>query len=302
MKCKICDQEMVNTPATVDNWKCAHQHGGTQPRVGAAVLDCPLAKGAIWVHVIDDNGDDVPDIPASILGGVKPTKAGFASWDPLEDTPHDVTIGRLPVEFWPLAVVTAEKVPVRKGEITSVQFILERVAEMNVIVREGEKPDSVKDIQVDVTRVAPKESTRGTTLAVTGAKFPKLHKGDHTVKITLTKEQQDQYWIDGAAEKSRDVLLHNLNKVEFTLQLVVWLEVIFRVQLVKAGTATELTGAKVKLKEPDEEKAAELAEEKAVAKFKAKQTGREEKPPVEVVSLTPDGTADMYEVVEIVTE
>lgn len=293
---------MVNTPVTVDSWACRNKHGGTQPKVGAAVLACPLAKGAIWVHVIDDNGDDVPEIPATVLGTEKKTKAGFASWDPLDEKPHDVTVGTLPPEFWPLAVTAAKGVPVRKGEITSVQFVLERIAEMTVVVKEAEKPESLKDIQVDVTRVAPRETTGGKTLATTGAKFPKLHKGDYTVKITLSEEQLKTHWIDGVAEQTRDVLLHDPNKVVFTLQLVIWVDVNFRVQLLTGEALSELTGAKVKLKDPDLEKPAALLEEKAVAKFSMPLVGREERAPVELLTLTPDDTDAVYEVVEIVTE
>jgi len=306
MECKICHTEMDKTTAEVVTYKCKNDHGGTPPKIGAAVLACPLAKGAIWLHVIDDDGEDVKqeEIPASVLDVNKTTKAAFASWDPLDEKPHDVKIGTLPPEFWPLLDSTAENVPVRRGEITSVQFVLERVAQMNVIVREGENTESLADIKVEVARVLPKETVPPvTTLAGSGAKFPKLHKGDHRVKISLTtKEQQEKYWIDGDSEKGWDVKLHDLNKVVFTLRLVIWVEVIFRVKLVKEGKETELEKAKVKLKDPAEEKEAVLEEEKAVAKFKAKQAGREAKGPVEVLSLTPDATDALFEVVEIVTE
>ena len=105
MLCKICSKEMENQPATVDNWVCKEKHGGTQPKVGAAVLSCPVAKGAIWVHVIDDDGEDVPDaIPATVAGAQKSTVAAFASWDPLDDAKkYNVAIGTLPDAFLPLA-------------------------------------------------------------------------------------------------------------------------------------------------------------------------------------------------------
>jgi hypothetical protein len=203
MLCKICNQEMENRPVTVDNWVCTQNHGGTQPRIGAAAVACPVPKGAIWVHVIDDDGEDVPGIPATVAGKEKKTKAGFASWDPLDDNSyHHVEIGKLPDDFLPLAVTTAIDVRVRKGEITSVQFILERAAQMKVLVRIGDQPGSLEDVQVHVTGKFPSDNRDGKTVKDAGALFQKLRKGEYTATITLNEEQKKKYWIDGEAGKT----------------------------------------------------------------------------------------------------
>jgi hypothetical protein len=51
--CSICGEEL--TPATVSVLKCAHEakHAAGEPKVGSAILGCPLKKGAIWVYVVD---------------------------------------------------------------------------------------------------------------------------------------------------------------------------------------------------------------------------------------------------------
>jgi len=303
MLCKICNKEMENQPATVDNWVCKEKHGGTQPKVGAAVLSCPLAKGAIWVHVIDDDGEDVPDaIPATVAGTEKSTVAAFASWDPLDDAKkYRVAIGTLPDAFLPLAVTTAEDVVVRKGEITSVQFVLERAAKMTVIVKAGDAPGSIEDIKIDVAATETADKRTGKTVKTTGAPFTKLRKGPHTVTFTLDEPQKKKYWIDGDATKTWNVVPTGPNIVEFTLQLITKIELKFHIQEKIPTGLKELEGAKIKLKEPAEEKTAALDETKAIAKFEIVVASKTPQSAVDVLSLTPDGTDAMYEVVEIVS-
>ena len=303
MLCKICNKEMENQPATVDNWVCKEKHGGTQPKVGAAVLSCPLAKGAIWVHVIDDDGEDVPDaIPATVAGARKSTAAAFASWDPLDDAKkYNVAIGTLPAAFLPLAVTTAEDVVVRKGEITSVQFVLERAAKMNVIVKAGDTPGSIEDITVNVAATETPDKRNSKTVKTDGAPFTKLRKGPHTVTFTLDETQKKKYWIDGDAAKTWNVVHTGPNNVEFTLQLITKVELKFHIQEKIPTGLKELEGAKIKLKEPAEEKTAALDEAKAIAKFEIVVASKTPQSAVDVLSLTPDGTGAMYEVVEIIS-
>jgi len=303
MLCKICNREMENRPVTVDNWVCTNNHGGTQPRIGAAPVDCPVPKGAIWVHVIDDDGEDVPGIPSTVAGKEKKTKAGFAGWDPLDDNSyHNVEIGKLPDDFLPLAITTAKDVRVRKGEITSVQFVLERAAQMKVIVRVGDQSGSVEDIQIDVAGKYPSDKRDGKTVKDTGALFEKLHKGEYTATITLDEDQKKKYWIDGDASKSCDVAARNPNEVVFTLQLIIILKIAFRIQQKIAAKFEELAGARVKLKDPAVEKTATLKENKALAEFEVMHASREPKTTVDLVSLTPDDTDAVYEFISLESE
>jgi hypothetical protein len=293
---------MENKPVLVDNWVCTQPHGGTQPKIGAATVACPVPMGAIWIHVIDDDGEDVPGISAIAVKTEKVTKAGFASWDPLPADTYEVQVVKLSEDFLPLAVDTAENVQVRRGEITSVQFMLERALQMKVIVKVGDKPASIEDIQVDVTGKYPTDKQDGKTVKDVGATFSKLHKGSYTATITLNEEQKKKYWIDGDATKPCEVAYRKPNEVVFTLQLIVVLKVSFHVQEKIAGKFEELAGARVKLKEPDVEKSTALQDTKAIAEFEVKVASREPKTTVEVVSLMPDDKdEDVYEVISLVT-
>jgi hypothetical protein len=76
----------------------------------------------------------------------------------------------------------------------------------------------------------------------------------------------------------------------------------FRVQKQVAGAVEELVGARVKIKAPDLEKATELSEAKAIAKFVIPVIQEDQKATVEVVSLAPDDTDAVFEVIEVVPE
>jgi hypothetical protein len=80
------------------------------------------------------------------------------------------------------------------------------------------------------------------------------------------------------------------------------IRVSFHVQEQVPGAVNELVGARVKLKTPSLEKATELSETKALAKYVIPVVAENQKTTVEVVSLTPDGTDAMFEVIEVVTE
>jgi hypothetical protein len=205
MTCKICLQELVNQPRTVDNWVCTNKHGGTGPKIGAAVVDCPLV----------DNKQ-------------KTTKAGFAAWNPLDPKTYNVELGSIPDKYLPLAVTTAENVPVRQGEITSVQFVLERACKMKVVVKVADKTEFLNDVAVDLTGGPAEDKRNGPTVGQSGVSFQKLHKGPHDAEITLTADQKKKYRIDGDARKSCDLVPGQPNEVVFTVTPYVWIKVLVR--------------------------------------------------------------------------
>jgi len=301
--CKICSEEMELKKETVEGWVCTKgDHGGKGPKVGSSILACPLQKGAIWVHVVDENGDDVPDgIVARVDKQLKTTEAGFAAWDPLPEDRYELELVNIPAKFHPLSQNKAEGVQVRKGQITSVEFALERTVEMAVVVRVGESVLSIEDMDVDFARAASEHSGKGKTSKDTGTSFKDLRKGQHTVNLTLTDKQKEKYWLDGDASQTKHISHGVDNTVTFTLREITFLETFFHIQVQDGKALKELTGAKVKIKAPEKEEATELKEAKAVAKFSVPVTSRTPPTSVDVLALTPDTTDAVYEVIEVVT-
>jgi len=241
--CQICNQPLAEKSVTTTTLVCKNQHGGASPQIGSAVSLCPAQiKGSIWAHVIDDAGNEVPNIPATLAGVETVTKEGFASSGPLsEDKKYLVTIGKLPEIYLPLAVTTAENVPVKPGEITRVRFQLIRAAKMTVTVKFAD-PDGVgivPGVQVHVSGsgdAPPDQPTLGN-----GSKdFEKLHPGPHEVSIAF---DQEKYWIEPGKEKQLwDVKPDDPNNVVFTLTPLVWIKVAI------VGQVTDPVKPKGKLK------------------------------------------------------
>lgn len=94
------------------------------------VVDCPLKKGAIWVHVVNDLTEDVKDVPVTVNGQTKPTdKHGIATFDPLDPVDHPVDLDPLGVDLLKIydqPSDTAQEVSVSNGEITYVAYELKR--------------------------------------------------------------------------------------------------------------------------------------------------------------------------------
>jgi len=300
--CKICSEKMELRTETIEGWVCTKDHGGKGPKVGAAVLACPLEKGAIWVHVVDENGDDVPDgIVATVDKQQRTTEGGFAAWDPLPEGKYVLELIKIPAKFHPLSDNKAEGVQVRKGQITSVEFVLERIVEMTVIVRVGEALVSLEDMDVDFARVVSAHKGKAKTVKYTGVPFKDLRKGKHTVNLTLTDKQKEKYWLDGDVSQTKDLSFGADNTVMFTLQEITFLETIFHVQEQTGAALKELTGAKVKIKAPAKEETTALKEAKALAMFSIPVTNRTPPTSIDVLALTPDTTDAVYEVAEVVT-
>lgn len=76
----------------------------------------------------------------------------------------------------------------------------------------------------------------------------------------------------------------------------------FHVQQQVPGAIEEMAGAKVKIKSPALEKATVLLDAKALAKFVIPVIQEDQKATVEVLSLTPDDTDAVFELIEMVPE
>jgi hypothetical protein len=227
--CPICSLEMDKV--VVEQYVCHQPHNGPGPKIGTTATDCPVVKGSIWVHVIDDAGNNITGMNAKVKDTTKPTEAGFAPFDPLDVNSYKVEIGPLDTDqlllYFPPARLDAPSVPVKKGEITSVQFVLERKAELKVIVKEEGADKFIPNIKVNLT--GP-EAREGTTLpdGTGSASFKNLHKGNYKVTITLSETDEVDYCLDGPDNKPAPVVPGQPNQCVFELKPIVWIKVLVK--------------------------------------------------------------------------
>jgi len=219
---------------TIQQYVCKHPHTGPGPKIGTTATDCPVEKGSIWVHVIDDDGKNVSEIAAKVKDTTKPTVAGFSPFDPLDVDRYKVEIGPLTpdqlLKYFPAARMFAENVPVKKGEITSVQFVLAQKAELKVIVKVAGEDKFVPNIKVNLTGPDTREGT--TVQDGTGsAPFDSLHKGTFTVKVTLSEDDKKDYYLDDGADSKQAVVVPGQpNQCVFELKPIVWVKILIRDQ------------------------------------------------------------------------
>jgi len=216
-------------------YACQQPHASSGAVIGSAMHACPLQKGAIWVHVHDDadaraNVTGV-SVSNSAAGNKDSDGSGLASFDPLDEG-SAYTIGLNPLsetlsEKYRLpAVVSVDNVPVRKGQITSVQLQVERVAPLRVIVKRSDVDEFVKDIDVEVTTTelrntpaTPSQKTPDSGIV----DFKKLGKGSYKVALKLSDAAKKRYRIDG--NQTQDWMLDptpgKTNEVTFKLTPII---------------------------------------------------------------------------------
>ena len=210
--CSICGEEL--TPATVSVLKCAHEakHAAGEPKVGSAILGCPLKKGAIWVYVVDEAGKGVKLVPVTVPESspkAKPSDPlGFSSFDPLDEGSYTVEIELPSEDDYITTRRSIANVPVHTGEITSVQIVIERVAPLKVTVDHPENFPGKLD--VEVVGAGP-ESSFGKGFL----NFAKLKKSDYTVKYKLSEEQAKKFVIDGQSTRTWPHDPYGVNEVPF---------------------------------------------------------------------------------------
>jgi hypothetical protein len=225
--CSICGKEKEEQLVEV----CKQAHDGDGPVIGGAAQSCPVRKGAIWVRVLDDGNTEVQDVPClnSKAGSKDTDDLGLTAFDPLDEgSDYDITIGPLPAKLsdkYALPVKNrAEAVPVHQGQITSVEFRLERLSTLKVVVKHAEKDEYIKNVKVTVTGPSPDrqpETPDATTPDSGLVDFKKLRKGKYGVRIALSDDDQRRYRIEDADNQEWDVDPSKSNEVTFKLTPVI---------------------------------------------------------------------------------
>lgn len=265
---------------------CRKPHSREGPKVGSGVQSCPLGKGAIWVHVADDAGKGVAAIPVSNPSGSgeKPTDgSGFSPFDPLDEgSGYAVTIGPLPENlkdsyFLP-KIVTASGVPVKKGEITSVEFKLDRACKLKVIVREKDEQVYIKDVNITLTGPAAESATApdGTTTGANGeVLFQRLRKAACQAKLALAETDKKKYSLEEPDTQDADPDPDRTNEVIFRVIPMTWIKLQIRDKEADAIPEEEKRKkaqpkAKFKIKQPDGTGAEKPSGDAGLAEFEMK--------------------------------
>jgi hypothetical protein len=189
--------------------KCNHTFVCTEhtDKVGDAVQECPLQKGAIWAQVQHDGKREVQGVRVQVGRAVVPTdELGYSAFDPLAEDTYEVSLldlqGKL-ADRYELAL-RSKKVTVKKGRIASPLFEVTRRAwlKIKLVVEDGGKRDDhqppPRPGAADVTVTGPKgdQSAQRTvrTDAETGiADFGWAKVGDYTVAVALGHEDANRF-------------------------------------------------------------------------------------------------------------
>jgi hypothetical protein len=118
---------------------------GAPAALGSVVKPCSQMDGGLWVHVLDDAGNNVKDVPATKDGAGKPSDAaGLATWDPLPEGSYQAGIGALSSALaadYVRPATVSHTVRVQKGQIAYASFVLTRKAQLKVkLLRKGSVP------------------------------------------------------------------------------------------------------------------------------------------------------------------
>src|SRR5262249_12309036 len=110
--------------------------------VGQVANGCTLKKGALWIHVTDDQGKDLTNVPVknTSKNEEKTTKNGLAKWEPLDSKPYQTELSALAdlEKVYAPPKVKQRQGTVQDGAIAYIDYILTRKGHLKAkVVEEG---------------------------------------------------------------------------------------------------------------------------------------------------------------------
>ncbi|WP_332855382.1 MSCRAMM family protein [Duganella sp. S19_KUP01_CR8] len=186
-KCGQCGKDIPGT--------CQHD-----PLVAAT--PCPLKKGAIWVHVTDDDSRDVAAVPCRGPVSLRTDDTGIAAFDPLPPGTYDIDlddIANVPAlkaaYESPTAPSVQRGVAVSGGEITYVRFVLVRKAEFKVQVHLKDAPGTLLEGAI-VSVSGGLQAVADQPTAANGiADFGLVTPGKYQVKVSALKAADAKQYV-----------------------------------------------------------------------------------------------------------
>jgi hypothetical protein len=165
---------------------------------------CPLTKGALWVHTIDQKGNDLKNLGVKSDVGAKVTdSAGIATFDPLDPRVYSVSLDALSADMakhYDPPTVASKQVGVQNGAIAYVVFELKQRAKLKVkLTQQGKAETVLKAAEVEVT--GPENPPAGKTGSSDGmADFGSRTAGSYAIRIkTLASADAPKYKLPAAA-------------------------------------------------------------------------------------------------------
>jgi hypothetical protein len=169
---------------------------GAPAELGSPVKDCPPKKGAIWIHVQDDQGVDITGATGKRGGETKDSNnVGLATFDPLDPGKYDVDLGPLSTElkklYDPPELSTQRHVTVEDGTISYVPYTLPRKARLKVKVVTKDGSKVLEGATVTIT--GTKDLGQKPTLDKGIADFELVPKGKYAIKAKLKDADDKDY-------------------------------------------------------------------------------------------------------------
>lgn len=207
----------------------ACEGNGATP-VGSFVRPCPKMKGALWVHVLDDEGNNIRNVDAlKDDGSDKPTDGnGLSTYDPLDEGNYTAGIAKLNPSLTKLYMppqTSSQKVFVADGQITYVAFELKRKARLKVLVHKvGDLGKVFGKAPVKLTE-GP-ETPDGQTVDDSGThnftpdQAARLTLGKYKLKAELSPTDAENYQIvHDYGTSLKDIELQSNDDVTFPVEV-----------------------------------------------------------------------------------
>lgn len=169
----------------------------TPQKLGATAEECPLKDGAVWVHVMDDRGMDVPDVAAAMDSNGTPTGPhGTAVFDPVKSGSYAVALDRLGssgLDLYEDFADTQRTVTVAPGQIAYVPYQLVRKPSLAVRVEKKADPRKLFG-RATVAADGPEPKKQDTVDDESGlADFGPVKAGAYTITVTLDAKHKDDF-------------------------------------------------------------------------------------------------------------
>lgn len=171
----------------------------TPQKLGATAEECPLKDGAVWVHVVDDRGVDVPAVKAAMDSNGEPTGShGTAVFESVASGSHSVALKRQGSNglelFEDFAESSTERtVTVAPGQIAYVPYQLVRKPSLSVRVEKKASPRKLFG-GATVTADGPEQKKERTLDDETGlAELGVLKGGTYAITVTLDAQHTENF-------------------------------------------------------------------------------------------------------------
>nr|WP_293180157.1 hypothetical protein [Nannocystis sp.] len=188
-------------------------------------MECPKKQGALWIHVTDDIGQNLPGVMArKNQDDPTPTNSvGLVVFDPLGAASYTATITDLVEPFVkshepPKEV--SKVVPVSDGVISYVSFMLPRKATLIVEIfqrPDPSKPSASKPFKELGIRVT---SDRGPSMPATDgvADFGAISPQKHTITVAFIDGDQNLFDFFGPTERTIELEPGKAGKLSFEVE------------------------------------------------------------------------------------